>query len=68
MVGTHQDLQGQCSESTEEKNYLLQSKLCPEYDKSLVFYRQGIIFPINAKNPGPQDHEVASEITQVIFM
>ena len=67
MVGTHQDLQGQCSESTEEKNYLLQSKLCPEYDKFLVFRGQGIIFPINAKNPGPQDHEVASEITKVIF-
>ena len=58
---------GQCSESTEEKNHLLQNKLCPEYDKSLVFRGQGIIFPINAKNPGPHDHEVASEITKVIF-
>ena len=67
MVGTHQDLQGQCSESTEEKNHLLQSKLCPEFDKSLAFYRKGIIFPINAKNPGPRDHEVASAITKVIF-
>ena len=67
MVGTHQDLQGQCSESTEDKNHLLQNKLCPEYDESLVFRGQGIIFPINAKNPGPQDHEVASEITKVIF-
>ena len=67
MVGTHQDLLGQCSESTEEKNHLLQSKLCPEFDKSLAFYRQGIIFPINAKNPGPQDHEVANTITKVIF-
>ena len=67
MVGTHQDLQGQCSESTEEKNHLLQSKLCPEFDNSLVFHGQGIIFPINAKNPGPRDHEVASEITKVIF-
>ena len=67
MVGTHRDLQGQCSENTEEKNHLLQSKLCPEYDNSLVFHGQGIIFPINAKNPGPQDHEVASEITKVIF-
>ena len=67
IVGTHRDLQGQCSESTEEKNHLLQSKLCPEYDKSLIFRGQGIIFPINAKNPGPQDHEVASEITKVIY-
>ena len=67
MVGTHQDLASQCSESTEEKNHLLQSKLCPKFDKSLVFRGQGIIFPINAKNPGPQDHAVASEITKVIF-
>ena len=67
MVGTHRDLQDQCSESTDDKNHLLQSKLCPEYDKSLVFRGQGIIFPINAKNPGPQDCRVASEITKVIF-
>ena len=67
IVGTHQDLADQCSESTGEKNRLLISKLCPEYDKNLVFHGQGIIFPINAKNPGPQDHEVASEITKVIF-
>ena len=67
MVGTHRDLQGQCSESTEEKNDLLQRKLCPEFDKSLAFYRQGIIFPINAKNSGPQDHEVANAVTKVIF-
>ena len=67
MVGTHQDLAGQCSESTEEKNHLLQSKLCPEFDNSLVFHGQGIIFPINAKNPGPRDRMVASEITKVIF-
>ena len=67
MVGTHRDLQGQCSESTGEKTHLLQNKLCPEFDNSLVFHGQGIIFPINAKNPGPQDHKVASEITNVIF-
>ena len=67
MVGTHQDLQSQCAESMDDKNHLLQSKLCPEYDKSLVFRGQGIIFPINAKNPGPQDCRVASEITKVIF-
>ena len=67
MVGTHQDLEDQCLESREEKNALLQSKLCPEFDHSLVFYRQGLIFPLNAKNPGPQDYEVASVITKVIF-
>ena len=67
MVGTHQDLADQCSESIQAKNQWLQSMLCPEFEKSLVFYSQGIIFPFNAKNPGSQDHEVASEITKVIF-
>ena len=67
MVGTHQDLADQCPESTGEKKHLLQSKLCPEFDQSLVFHGKEIIFPINAKNPGPQDREVASEITKVVF-
>ena len=68
MVGTHLDDAYKCSlESIEAKNQLLQSKLCPEFNRSLVFHRKEIIFPINAKNPGPQDREVASEITKVIF-
>ena len=70
MVGTHEDLQDQCSESREEKNERLRSKLCPEFDQSLVFHglnMKELIFPINARNPGPQDHEVANKITEVIF-
>ena len=70
MVGTHEDLQDQCSESREEKNEKLRSKLCPEFDQSLVFHglnMEELIFPLNAKNPGPQDHEVADKITEVIF-
>ena len=68
MVGTHRDDAHKClQESIGAKNQRLQSMLCPDFDKSLVFRGQGVIFPINAKNPGPQDHEVASEITKVIF-
>ena len=68
MVGTHLDDAHKCLlESIEAKNQLLQTKLCPEFNQSLVFHGQEIIFPINAKNPGPQDREVASEITKVIF-
>ena len=64
-VGTHQ-----CSESRKDKNERLQSKLCPEFDKSLVFHglnMKELVFPINANNPGPQDCEVANKITEVIF-
>ena len=70
MVGTHEDLQDQCSESREEKNEQLRSKLCPEFDQNLVFHglnMKELIFPINAKNPGSWDHEVAKKITEVIF-
>ena len=70
MVGTHRDLEHQCSESREEKNQRLQSMLCPDFDFCLAFRGQNmneVIFPINAKYPGPEDHEVASEITKVIF-
>ena len=67
IVGTHQDLQGQCSESTKDKNQRLKGKLCPNFYQSLVFRSQEIIFPINAKNPGPQDHRVASKIKKGIF-
>ena len=70
MVGTHQDLEDQCLESREEKNQKLRSKLCPEFDQSLVFrglQMEELIFPVNAKTPGPQDHEVANKITKVIF-
>ena len=70
MVGTHCDLEHQCSESREEKNERLRSKFCPEFDQSLVFHglnMKELVFPINANNPGPQDREVANKITEVIF-
>ena len=70
MVGTHQDLAYLCSESTEDKNQRLQGKLCPDFDKSLVFMNRNmeqLIFPVNTKTPGHEDREVANKITQVIF-
>ena len=68
MVGTHRDLEHKI-ESREKKNQTLRSMLCPDFDQSLVFRGQNmneVIFPINAKNPGPQDHEVANELTDII--
>ena len=69
-VGTHQDLENKCSESREQKNQRLRSKLSPTFDQSLVFRDQDLkefIFPVNAKAPCDQDHKVASEITEVIM-
>ena len=70
MVGTHRDLEYQCKERRKDKNERLRSKLCPQFDKSLVFHglnMEELVFPINANNPGPEDHEVANKITKVIF-
>ena len=69
-VGTHQDLENKCSESREQKNQRLRSKLSPTFDQSLVFRDQDLkelIFPVNAKAPCDQDDKVASEITEVIM-
>ena len=68
MVATHRDLEDQCSESREEKNQRL-IKLLRKFKQSLIFRGQEmkeLIFPLNAKTPGPQDDEVASEITKMI--
>ena len=70
VVGTHQDLEHECPESRDEKNRKLLSLLCPAFDQSLVFNGQKmkeLIFPLNAKNPGPQDLAVAGELTKVIL-
>ena len=66
MVGTHRDDANKCRESIGAKNRRLQSKLCPDFNRCLVFHGREVIFPINAKNPDRQDHEVASEITEMI--
>ena len=69
IVGTHRDKENECSESREKKNQILRSILCPQFNQSLVFHglqMKELVFPINAKNPGTQDKEVASKITEVI--
>ena len=67
MIGTHRDLEDQCSEKREEKNRKLHSKLSPVFSKSLIFYGQQLIFPVNAKTPEAEDHRVAKELTKVIL-
>ena len=69
VVGTHKDLEHECPENRDEKNKKLQSILCPAFERSLVFkgeQTKELIFPLNAKNPGPQDHALAGELTNVI--
>ena len=70
VVGTHHDKEWWCSESREEKNEKLIALLAPAFQRMLLYYGEGmkeLIFPVNAKNPGTQDQEVARELRKAIL-
>ena len=65
VVGTHRDLESTCSETRVEKNMKLVDMLMPQDE--LVLYSPHlndpeVIFPINAKTPAEQDHQVCALI------
>ena len=68
VVGTHRDLESLCSESQAEKNRKLVDILTPSLQDHLVFYHPftDVIFPINAKTPNDQDHQVCDMIRKQI--
>ena len=68
VVGTHRDLESLCSESQAEKNRKLVDILTPSLQDHLVFYHPftDVIFPINAKSPNEQDHQVCDTIRKQI--
>ena len=68
IVGTHRDQESSFSESREEKNRKLIDMLVPSLQDKLVYYHLGteVIFPINAKTPNEQDHQVCAEIRKQI--
>ena len=68
IVGTHRDKESSCSESRIEKNRKLIDMLVPSLKDQLVHYRLGteVIFPMNAKKPKKQDHQVCAEIRKQI--
>ena len=67
VVGTHRDLESSSSESREEKNKKLLDMLHQDHDE-LVFYSpfSEVIFPIDAKTPVDQDHQVLAMIRKKI--
>ena len=70
VVGTHRDKEWWCSESRKEKNEKLIALLAPAFQRMLLYYGEGmkeLIFPVNAKNPGRQDQEVARELRKAIL-
>ena len=70
VVGTHRDKEWRCSESREEKNEKLIALLAPAFQRMLLYYGEGmkeLIFPVNAKNSGTRDQEVARELRKAIL-
>ena len=70
IVGTHRDKEWQCSESTKQKNEKLIALLTPAFQRMLLYYGEEmkkLIFPVNAKNPGRQDQDVARELRKAIL-
>ena len=69
FVGTHKDMEHQCSESREEKNQKIREMLLPAVQKDAIYCGEGLkelIFAVNAKNPGPLEQKLAAEIRKVI--
>ena len=71
VVGTHRDLESTCSETQVEKNRKLVDMLMPILRDELVLYSPRlkdpeVIFPINAKTPGEQDHQVCALIRKQV--
>ena len=64
MVGTHRDLESQCTETRAEKNEKILQMFEPDFCDELVFYRPftEVIFPLNAKEPTEDDHQIVSTI------
>jgi len=69
FIGTHKDLEDQCPESREEKNLKIRDMLLPAVHDDVIYHGEELkelIFPLNAKHPGPQEREFAAEIRRVI--
>ena len=69
IIGTHRDREGRCSESITQKNTQLVLRLCPHFERNLVFCGQDTqrpIFPVNAKKPHRQDEAVMQEVRSAI--
>ena len=69
FIGTHKDLENQCPETREEKNLMIREMLLPAVQEDTIYFGEElkqVIFPLNVKNPGPQEEEFAAELRRVI--
>ena len=70
ILGTHADLEHDCSETREAKNQKLLEVLQPSFRDDIIYYGQDqkqVIFPLNAKEPGEAEHQLAKQIRELIL-
>ena len=70
VLGTHADLEHQCSETRQAKNRKLLEILQPSFSDDIVYYgedQKQIIFPLNAKEPGEAERQIAEQIRGLIM-
>ena len=70
FVGTHKDLEGTCDETREEKNAQLRDMVLPAVQDSVIYYGEEmkeVIFPVNAKAPGPEEKEIAANLRELLL-
>ena len=70
FVGTHKDLEQQCtSETREDKNRKIHDMLPPAVQENAIYCGEKmkeLIFAVNAKTPGPLEKKIAAELRRVI--
>jgi len=70
IVGTHKDKEHECLfETRAEKNKTLFDLLHSAFPNDLVLYNKGLnepIFPVNTKDPGEEERQIATVLRQAI--
>ena len=71
VVGTHRDLEHECSESREKKNQTLLEAFRPVLGKRIALYQAGtpdqLMFPVDSKTPKPQDEKTAQAFREAVM-
>lgn len=69
FVGTHRDLEHQCSETRQEKNRKLMEMVRSLDLEANVIYRSKdeVIFALNAKEPGEEDYKTAGLLGELMM-
>ena len=69
IVGTHRDKEGECTTETRaKKNEKLASLLLPEFKDEVTYSgNKEIIFAVNAKDPQPEDKDLAKRVQRLVL-